>query len=45
MQPLIGYFMLGTWTAIVWMAVRLVRDVGASVRDRVRVHTARAHKS
>ena len=41
MQPLIGYFMLGTWIGMAWMAVRLVREVGVSVHDRVRGHGSR----
>jgi len=41
MQPLIGYFMLGTWIGMTWMAVRLVREVAASVHDRARAHGSR----
>jgi hypothetical protein len=33
MHWLVGWFMLGTWITMVWMAVKLVQDTRASVRD------------
>lgn len=36
MQALIGWFMLATWIAIVWICVKLVQDVRGAVQDRRR---------
>jgi hypothetical protein len=43
MEPLIGWFLLGTWILMLWAAVKLVQDVRGAVRDwrRPRLHAPR----
>jgi hypothetical protein len=38
MQALIGYFLLATWIAMVWMAVKLVQELRALVHGLVHPH-------
>jgi hypothetical protein len=43
MEWMLGWFMLGTWITMVWLAVKLVQDARASVREWRHPHGLARH--